>query len=65
MPTDIHFIRRDQDFAVREGLEAVAAAASAGGPIRLTSLTHGVVFVNWANVLYIEEVAEGVLAADG
>jgi hypothetical protein len=61
MATQIHFVRRDQDLAVDEEPHAVAAAASGGGPIRLTGDT-GPIFVNWAQVLYIEAVPVAVPA---
>ena len=63
MPTEIRFVRRDENFAVEEELQAVATAASGGGLVRLTSSDGGVVFVNWANVLYIESVPEAVPAS--
>ena len=33
MPTEIRFVRRDENLAVEEELQAVATAASGGGPI--------------------------------
>jgi hypothetical protein len=64
MATQIHFVRRDENLAVEEEPQAIADAASESGPIRLTSRhSGGVIFVNWANVLYIEEVPLGVPAS--
>jgi hypothetical protein len=63
MPTEIHFVQRDQDFVVQEEPQSVAAAAAAEVPMRLTLFQGGgVVFVNWSNVLYVEAVVEGQVA---
>ena len=54
MPVKINF-REGQDITVDGEPEEVASKLRAGGPVRLTTTRGGMVFVNWSNVLYIEE----------
>jgi hypothetical protein len=54
--TNIHFVRRDENLTVEGDPEEIAALAAKGCPVRLTTTEGRVIFVNWANVLYVEEV---------
>jgi hypothetical protein len=50
-------LRGGKDLTVSGELDDVAQQfrEQAGGPVRLNSSQGGVVFVNWSNVLYLEE----------
>ena len=65
MPTEIHFVRRDQDLSVENEAEEVAELVAGGDPVRLTTTNGHVIFVNWANVLYIEAVPLAMSAPGG
>jgi hypothetical protein len=56
VPTKINF-RGGRDLTVRDELEEVSEVFrnQGEGPVRLITTGGGVIFVNWTNVLYIEE----------
>ena len=60
--TQIQF-RGGERMVVEGSLEQVASAFRGSGPVRLATSNGGIVFVNWANVLYFQEWTEP--ASDG
>lgn len=55
--TRIHF-RDGQEVIVDGEATEVARLLHADGPARLTAIEGTTVFVNWSNVLYIEEAVD-------
>jgi hypothetical protein len=52
--TRLHF-RDGQHVVLDAAVDQVANEIRGGGPIRLTTIEGTLIFVNWSNVLYIEE----------
>jgi hypothetical protein len=62
MPTTICFRGREDGITVDGRAQDVADQLGHDGPVRLNTISGSVIFVNWANVLYVEEESYGPAA---